>query len=475
MKIHHLIKKSQLPVPVDTAFSWHERQGAIQRLTPPWEQIRIEGRTGGIQTGDQTFFNVKAGPFWLDWLAHHTAYEKNRTFQDIQRKGPFLFWEHTHNFHPDGPQASHLEDHIRFRLPLSPFSDVLALPSVKERLYQMFEYRHTITQNDLAVLSSQPQKLNIVMTGASGVLGSALVPFLTTQGHSITRMVRRTPRSSDEAYWNPRRQKIDVRPLENSNVVIHLAGEHIGQGRWTSTKKKRIIKSRTKGTSLIAQTIANMKSPPETLICASAIGYYGNRGDELLTEDSTWGNDFISDVCHQWEEAAEAAVARGIRVVFLRIGVVLTPRGGALERLLPAFRMGFGMTFGDGDQIMSWISVDDFIGALNHVLFCQDLSGPVNVTAPQPVHHRDFSFILAKALKRPSLIHLPNWAIKRIFGQMGNEVLLSGNCVVPQKLMASGYKFYHPTLDQALTHLIGLHPFDKNTAAKHFRTVKKLD
>jgi hypothetical protein len=473
LKIHHLRKKSVLPVPVEKAFKWHERPGAIERLTPSWERIRLITKTGGIQTGNQTLFKVKAGPFWLNWHAHHMRYVKNKMFQDIQRKGPFLFWEHSHNFEPDGNQACHLEDHIRFRLPLSPFSDVIVLPSVKNRLNQMFEYRHTITQNDMELLSKRPEKLNIVMTGSNGVLGAALLPFLTTQGHSVIRMVRKTPRRADEAYWSPEYQKIDSRPLKKANVVIHLAGENIGKGRWTKTKKNRIIKSRTQGTSLLALTLSKMKSPPETLICASAIGYYGNQDDRILTEDETWGNDFISDVCHQWEEAAEAAVARGIRVVFLRIGVVLTPRGGALERLLPAFRSGFGMTFGEGNQFLSWISVDDFIGAVNHVLFCKQLHGPVNLTAPQPVRNLDFSKSLARSLNRPSSIHLPNWMIKRLFGQMGNEVLLSGNCVIPQKLMATGYQFYHPTLESALTHLLGLHPFDEN-AAKRFQTLKSV-
>ncbi|KPA16597.1 nucleoside-diphosphate sugar epimerase [Candidatus Magnetomorum sp. HK-1] len=473
MKIHHFIKKSHLSVPVEKAFYWHEQPGAIQRLTPPWEKIRVIKRTGGIQEGGKATFKVKTGPLWIEWKARHIAYEKNKMFRDIQRKGPFLFWEHTHNFEPDGQHACYLEDHIRFRLPLSPISDALALNSVKERLNQMFTYRHTVTQNDLSLLSGESKNLNIVMTGVSGVLGDSLVPFLTTQGHSVTRMVRRSPRLPDESYWNPDQLRIDNRPFNNANAVIHLAGEYIGEGRWTKQKKKRIIDSRVKGTSLIAQTLCNMESPPETLICASAIGYYGNRGDEIITEDAGPGNDFISDVCQQWEEAAEAAVARGIRVVFLRIGVVLTPRGGALERLLPAFKMGFGMTFGQGDQVVSWISADDFMGVINHALRCKELSGPVNVTAPHPVHHRDLTKILARSLKRPALIHLPDWVIKRAFGQMGNEVLLSGNCAIPQKLLSSGYQFHHPKLDAALTHLLGLHSFD-NEAAKLFKTQKSV-
>jgi len=473
LKIHHFIKKSPLPVSVEKAFSWHEQPGAIQRLTPPWEQIRIVKKTGGIKEGDKVTFKVKSGPLWLDWKAYHMAYEKNKMFQDIQRKGPFLFWEHTHNFEPDGHNACTLEDHIRYRLPLPTISNAIALNFVKERLHQMFTYRHTVTQNDMSLLANNSEKLNIVMTGASGVLGESLVPFLTTQGHSVTRMVRKTPSLPDEAHWNPYQLKIDTRPFNKADVVIHLAGEHIGEGRWTAEKKKRIIGSRVKGTSLIAQTLCNMESPPKTLICASAIGYYGNRGDEILTEDAESGNDFISDVCKMWEDSAEAAVARGIRVVFLRIGVVLTPRGGALERLLPSFKMGVGMTFGKGDQIISWLSVDDFLGIINHVMRCEELSGPVNVTAPYPVHHRDFTKTLAKSLKRPAFINLPDWIIKGAFGQMGNEVLLSGNCVVPKKLMESGYKFYHSKLDNALTHLIGLHPLDSE-AAKLFKTQKKL-
>ena len=467
MKIHHFRKKSRIQVPVETAFAWHEKPGAIERLTPPWEKIQIISRSGDIKEGDQTYFKVKVGPFWLKWLAHHLEYEKNVMFTDIQRDGPFLFWEHNHRFHPDGDHAFILEDHLRFRLPVSPISNVLALPSVKKRLNRMFEYRHALTKNDLIHMSNYGDRHNIVMTGASGVLGTALVPFLRTQGHSVKRMVRQSPKQSDEAYWNPYHQEIDKQAFDNVDTVIHLAGEYIGEGRWTPKKKKRIIGSRVKGTQFLAHTLCNLKKPPKTFICASAIGYYGNRGNEILTESSSKGTDFISDVCEQWEKAAQPAIDAGIRVVFLRIGIVLTPRGGALERLLPVYRSGFGLTFGDGEQVMSWISEDDFLGAVNHVIHHTKLSGPVNVTAPNPVSQRDFSKSLANSFIHPISIRLPKWIITPIYGQMGNEVILSGNCAIPDKLMATSYSFFHPRLEDAFHHLLGLSPFDDD-AAKRF-------
>ena len=471
MKIHHFTKKTHLSVPVETAFAWHERPGAIDRLTPPWEEIQIISQAGGIEAGAQTYFKVKAGPVWLKWLAHHMLYEKNKMFQDIQRHGPFLFWEHNHQFEPDGTHACFLTDSIRFRLPFTPLSDVFALKTVKKRLYRMFEYRHAVTQHDLKLLANYQDNQKIVITGASGVLGAALVPFLRTQGHSVTRIVRQTPQLEDEAFWNPYRQEIDTNAFENADTVIHLAGEYIGDGRWTKKKKKRIIDSRVKGTQMIAETISNMKSPPKTLICASAIGYYGNRGIETITEASTPGNDFISDVCTQWENAAAAAIDKGIRVIFLRIGIVLTPRGGALERLLPLYKTGLGMILGDGAQMMSWISEDDFLGVVNHVIHNPTISGPVNVTSPNPVSQQNFSNILAQSLARPAFIHLPQWIITPLFGQMGNEVLLAGNCVIPEKLMVSNYSFLHPKLEDALQHLLGLYTFDP-VAASQFETIR---
>jgi len=466
VKIHHYQKKTRIQVPVETAFSWHEKQGAIERLTPPWEQIIIISRSGGIKEGEQTYFKVKVGPLWIKWFAHHIEYEKNSMFTDIQRYGPFLFWEHKHRFHPDGDHAFILEDNLRFRLPFSLISNIVALKSVKKRLNRMFEYRHTVTQNDLIHMSHYGNNHNIVITGASGVLGSALVPFLRTQGHTVKRMVRTSPRQNDEAYWNPYHQEIDKEAFENVDTVIHLAGEYIGEGRWTPKKKKRIIGSRVKGTQFLAHTLCNLKKPPKTFICASAIGYYGNRGDEILTESSSKGDDFISEVCEQWEKAAEPAIDAGIRVVFLRIGVVLTPRGGALERLIPIYRTGFGMTFGDGDQVISWISEDDFLGVVNHVIHHKKLSGPINVTAPNPVSQRDFSKSLANAFNLPISIRIPKWAITPIYGQMGNEVILSGNYAIPDKLSSTNYSFIHPKLDNAFHHLLGLSPFDNDAASR---------
>ena len=466
MKIHRFRKKTRIKIPVETGFAWHEKPGAIERLTPPWEKIEIISKMGDIKDGDQTFFKVKAGPFWFKWLAHHMDYEKNSMFTDIQRNGPFLFWEHKHQFHQDGDHAFILEDNLRFRLPLSPISNVFALKSVKKRLNRMFEYRHAVTNNDLNLLSNYGEMHNIAITGASGVLGSALVPFLRTQGHSVKRLIRKPPNQPDEAYWNPYHQEIDKESLENVDTVIHLAGEYIGEGRWTPKKKKRIVGSRVKSTQFLAHTLCNLKHPPKTLICASAVGYYGNRGDEKLTESSSNGSDFISDVCQQWENAAEAAIDAGIRVVFLRIGIVLTPRGGALEKLRPVYRSGFGLTFGAGDQMISWISEDDFLGVVNHVIHKKKISGPVNVTAPNPVSQRDFSKTLAASFHPPIFIRIPKWAIIPIYGQMGNEVILSGNCAIPEKLLSTNYSFFHPKLEDALHHLLGLSSFDEQAARR---------
>jgi len=298
--------------------------------------------------------------------------------------------------------------------------------------------------------------IKILMTGASGLLGSALIPFFTTGGHIVHTLVRRVPfPEKDESFWDPEKKKLDPSVFDGADAVIHLAGEHIGEGRWTDEKKRIIIESRTKGTSLIADTISKLSSPPPVLICASAIGYYGNRGDKILTEDDQPGDDFISKVCSKWEKSAQATVDKGIRTVFMRIGIALSPAGGALSRLLLPFRAGLGGKIASGSQYMSWVGIDDVIGAFFHVLADNKIAGPVNVVSPNPVTNLEFTKTLGKVLARPAVFSIPAAAINLAFGEMGREVLLSSTRVMPQKLIESGYRFRNPDLSGALSHLLG--------------------
>ena len=453
-------KQSLIAAPVEDVFQWHARPGALERLSPPWDPLQVIEKGSGIEVGTRVQMKIKAGPLpvKIRWLAEHTRYEQNRMFQDRQVKGPFKRWVHTHTFTPNQQGGTLLDDHIDFRLPLHPLGNLLGGRTILKKLKRIFQYRHATTASDLAAHLSRQHKepQHILMSGASGVVGSALIPFFSTGGHRVTRLVRRTSlQDENERFWDPQKGLIDIRDDDVFDVVIHLSGEHIGQGRWTAQKKKKIIESRNVTTSLIAGRIAGLKKPPRAFLCASAIGYYGHRGDELMTEESECGADFISNVCDEWEQAALPAMDKGVRTVFLRIGVVLSPVGGALQRLLPSFNLGLGGKVGSGEQYISWISMDDLIGSIYHAMDDDTLSGPINIVAPNPVTYLEMSRTLAKVLSRPALFTIPAWLIKLILGEMGKEVLLSSTRVKPEKIVASGYHFRHPDLEGALRHLLG--------------------
>jgi uncharacterized protein (TIGR01777 family) len=292
---------------------------------------------------------------------------------------------------------------------------------------------------------------HVAVTGASGLLGSALVPALTSAGHRVTRLVRRHPRA-DEIRWDPAAGMIDAGPLEGIQAVVHLAGENIG-ARWTAARKRRIRESRVGGTQLLSRTLAGLRQPSRVLISASAVGIYGSRGDELLTESSALPSppgDFLAQLGREWEEATQPAASAGVRVVPLRFGIVLAPSGGVLARMLPPFRLGLGGPFGDGRQWMSWVSIEDVVGAILHALSTEELAGPVNATAPQPVTNRVFATTLGRVLHRPAILPLPSIAIKIALGEMGSVALLGSQRVVPPRLLRSGYRFRHPELEGAL-------------------------
>jgi uncharacterized protein (TIGR01777 family) len=297
--------------------------------------------------------------------------------------------------------------------------------------------------------------MRVIVSGSTGLVGSSLTGFLKSGGHAVTRLTRRKSEDATQALWNPDVGTIDADSLEGHDAVVHLAGENIAAGRWTQQQKARIRDSRVNGTRLLAETLARLARKPTVLVCASAIGFYGDRGDELMTETSGPGEGFLPEVCRQWEAAAEPARAAGIRVVHVRFGVILSTAGGALKKMLLPFKLGLGGKVGSGRQYMSWLALDDAVGIVHHGLSTDSLSGPVNAVAPQPVTNYEFTKTLGRVLRRPTIFPMPAFAARLAFGQLADELLLSSTRVAPRRLEETGYPFRLAELEPALRHLLG--------------------
>ena len=295
-------------------------------------------------------------------------------------------------------------------------------------------------------------KGKVLISGASGLIGGAVSSYLTAQGYTVSRLVRGETSHAGDIVWDPSRP-IDPEKVSGFHAVIHLAGETIF-GVWTREKKQRILKSRKAGTRNLAEGLAQTQQKPQVFICASAIGFYGNRGDEILDEGSSSGTGFLAEVCREWEAATTSAGNAGIRTVNIRTGIVLSSTGGALKKMLPAFRMGFGGKLGSGKQWWSWIHIQDMTRAIEHILLHASLFGPINLVAPAPARNAEFTATLAKTLARPAFFHVPEFALRLVLGRSANELLLASQHVQPAKLNADGYSFQFPQLQYALENLV---------------------
>ncbi len=297
--------------------------------------------------------------------------------------------------------------------------------------------------------------MEIAISGASGLIGRALVTALGRAGHRPIRLVRKPASGTDEISWDPAKGTIDAESLDGVDGVVHLAGAGIGDKRWSDSYKRTLVESRTTTTGLIARTMAGMRRPPKVLLSGSAIGYYGARGDEELTEDSAGGEGFLADLCRQWEAGTAPASEAGIRVVHLRTGIVLSRDGGALRKQLPLFKWGLGGRMGTGKQWQSWIDISDEVGAIVHLLQ-QDVAGAVNLTAPNPVTNMEFTKALATVLRRPVFLPIPSFGPKLLLGgELAEALLFTGQRVLPTKLQSTGFAFRHPTLEGALREELG--------------------
>lgn len=294
------------------------------------------------------------------------------------------------------------------------------------------------------------EKLRILVSGSSGFIGAALVPFLKEQGHQIIKLVRHKKQDENSIYWDPSTGVAEKEEFEGFDAVIHLAGKNIGQRRWNCKIKQEIFLSRCRDTWLLSQILLRLYKPPKCFICASAIGIYGSQREGVLTEESSFGEGFLANLCAKWEEATQPIANRGTRVVNTRFGLILSPTGGMLGKMLPLFKLGLGATFGDGKQIISWVALEDVVRAIYHALMMEKIEGPVNVTAPTPVKLEEFVQAIAAQVHRPAVFRVPKGLLKWIFGEMADETLLASSYVVPKKLLDTGYQFQYPTLDKAL-------------------------
>lgn len=446
----------RLRVPVSQAVlcSWHLRNGAFERLCPPWQRIRTLF-ADPVEEGGLRVFQLKRAGLWLRWEAEHRDVLPPQGFTDIQRAGPFRRWKHVHRFEQVDQATSELVDHIEYELPFGALGRALGGPRARHDLERVFGYRHRTTAADLLQHAHAGQaRWRVAVSGASGLIGGQLVAFLRGGGHQVLRLVRdRDQPAEDEIRWSVGQGVRDLDRLEGLDAIVHLAGVSVGQ-RWNETTRHEIRDSRVLGTRAIVEAIAATRDKPKALLTASAIGYYGDTGADIVDEDASLGQGFLADVCDEWETEAQRAEEH-CRTARLRIGVVMDPRGGALAKLLPLFKAGLGGRIGRGNQLVSWVGLDDVLGAFHAALQHEALAGAINVTSPHPVTQAELAKTLGHVLSRPTVATTPDSAVALMFGDMGRETVLGSVGARPARLLAQGYDFRAPTLEQALRHCLG--------------------
>lgn len=434
-----------VPAALDEVWQWHARPGALYRLAPPWQPVRVLAEAASLEDGRA----VLGLPGGIRWVAEHNPRDFRKHHRFVDRLvswplAPLLDWRHEHLFEAAETGATTVIDRVTSRVPRS-------------MLTAMFTYRHRQLADDMAAhtwaRTLRPEPLTVAMTGASGLVGTALAALLTTGGHRVIRLVRRAARGPDERPWDP----VDPAPdlLDGVDAVIHLAGESIA-GRFTPAHKQAVRNSRTVPTRKLATLAAESPRRP-VFVAASAVGFYGpDRGDEELTEDSPRGDGFLADVVADWEAAANPAREAGLRTVQVRTGIVQTPAGGALKLQRPLFAAGLGGRLGDGQQWTAWIGLDDLLDIYLRALVDTRLEGPINAVAPHPVRAAEYAHTLGRVLRRPAILPTPEFGPRLLLGTEGaREVALAGQRAIPTRLTDIGHVFRIPELEPALRHLLG--------------------
>tara|TARA_B100000676_G_scaffold210927_1_gene207171 strand:- start:344 stop:1717 length:1374 start_codon:yes stop_codon:yes gene_type:complete len=456
--MNSFVYRSNFKDPVEDIFDWHMRPGALERLIPPWEHVEIKKKSGPPSERGEVHLRMKKNGIPFDMKVAHTGFLEKQFFEDQQLQGPFKHWRHTHRFERDLEGGTVMEDYIEWSSPLGFLGNLFSREFIKKDLNRTFSFRHQRLKNEIARLQSNrtARPLTIAVTGSNGLIGRPLCNVLTTVGHRVIRLVRDPAAITPGCcYWDPSSGEIEAEKLEDLDAVVNLAGEPLTGLQWTANKKQEIWNSRVKGTEILARCLAGLEKPPEVFVSASAIGFYGDGGLDGITEDDGPGDGFLAELCKAWEDAAIPARDKGIRVVHPRIGIVLTPSGGALKQMLLAFQLGAGARFGKGRRFMSWIDHDDLLSLLLFCIVHDNMEGPVNATAPAPVSNDNFSRILGKILKRPVIFSIPDLIIETALGEMGTEMLLSSAKVIPQIMEDRGFEFRYPKLEESLAFQLG--------------------
>lgn len=438
---------SVVHTPLHDVFEWHSRPGALTRLTPPWHPVRAATESGSLRDGTAVLALPGGLRFWV--AAHQPwGYNPPRRFVDelvSSPLAPLVRWLHSHEFTPETESATRVTDRVDTSVPHA-------------LLRAMFTYRHAQLTEDLAAQHRSHQwhaePLTVAITGSGGLIGTALTTFLTTSGHHVIRLVRRTARHSDERQWNPESPAPDL--LDGVDALVHLAGEPL-IGTFSASHRQAIRDSRVGPTRKLAELLASAATGPGVFVSASAVGYYGaDNGEEILTEDSPRGDGFLAEVVADWEAATQPAAAAGVRCVQVRTGLAQSPRGGLLGLLSPIFAAGLGGRIGDGQQWMPWIGIDDLTDIYVRAILDTELSGPVNAVAPRPVRNETYAATLAQVLRRPAALPVPAFAPRLVLGREGSrELAFANQRVQPARLTQAGHHFRHPQLDEALGHLFG--------------------